>query len=161
MDAALASTEMEEQVRSHKAPTESRSPAHRCIRIRDAEYVLVDQVYDLAIEGRLQTVRDMAAHFLLYVNRSLADRGIERHRALDCLSRCLFATDDLNQRNEVWRIKGMSDHAALGMFAMRLANANRDARRTGGENGGSRCQRVHVGKQLDLEVRLFRTILLD
>src|SRR3984885_16256542 len=119
MDTALAASKMEEQVWSHEAPTQSRSPAHRCIRVRDAEYALVDQVHNFAIEGSLQTVRDMADHFLLHVNRSLANRGIERHRTLDCLSRCLFATDDLNQRNEGGRMKGMSDHAALGMFALR------------------------------------------
>src|SRR5271154_7447758 len=161
MDTALAATEVKEQVRSHEAPAQSRSPTHRCIRVRDAEYVLVDQVHDLAIEGRLQTVRDMADHFLLHVNRSLADRGIERHRTLDCLSRCLFATDDFNEGDEVRRIEGMSDHAALGMFALRLTNSNRDARRTGSKNGGSGGKRVHVRKQFDLEVRLLRSVLLD
>src|ERR1700719_3384310 len=153
MDTALATGEMEEQVRSHETPTQSRSPAHRGIRVRNAEHILLDQVDNLAIESSLKTVRDMADHFFLHVNRSLADRGIERHRTLDCLSRCLFATDDLNQRNEVWRIEGVSDHAALGMFALRLANANRNARRTRGKNRGRRCERVHVGEQLDLEVR--------
>ena len=78
MDTTLAPAEMEEQVRSHKAPTESRSPAHRCIRIRDAEYILIDQVNDFAIESCLKTVRDVANHLFLHVNRSLTDRGIER-----------------------------------------------------------------------------------
>src|SRR5260370_2721839 len=106
---------MEEQIRPHEAPTQSRPPTHRGICVRNAEAVLLNQVDNLAIESGLKTVRDMADHLFLHVNRSLTDRGIERHRTLDCLSRCLFATDDLNQRNEVWRIEGVSDHAALGV----------------------------------------------
>src|ERR1700730_15297291 len=109
---------MEEQIRSHETPAQPRAPTHRSICVRDTEYTLLDQIHNFAIEGRLQTVRDMADHFLLYVNRSLTDRGIERNRTLDCRGRCFFAADNLHQRNEVRRITGMSDHATLGMFAL-------------------------------------------
>jgi len=87
------------------SPNAVLAPTHRCIRIRDAEHTLLDEVHDFAIEGRLQTVRDMTDHFLLQVDWSLPYRFIERNRTLNCLNRCLFAADDLNQRNEMRRIE--------------------------------------------------------
>ena len=73
MDTALTASKMEEQVRSHDTPTQSRSPAHRGIRVRNAEHVLLDQVDNLAIKSGLKTVRDMADHLFSHVNGPLTD----------------------------------------------------------------------------------------
>ena len=59
------------------------------------------------------------------------------------------------------RIEGVSDHAALGMLALRLANANRNARRTGGNDRIHRAGSVHIGVELDLEIRPLRPVFLD
>jgi hypothetical protein len=72
LDTAFA-TKTEEQVWPHDTPTQSRSPAHRGIRVRDAQHVLLHEGDNLAIESGLKTVRDMADHLFSHVNGSLSD----------------------------------------------------------------------------------------
>ena len=86
-DSAIAATQMPLQALTHHAPAKPRSVAHGSISVLDAQHALLDEVEHLAIERRLQAVRDMAGKLLLQVNRLLADRRIERHRRLDRFGR--------------------------------------------------------------------------
>src|SRR5260370_28670059 len=54
------------------------------------------------------------------------------------------------------RIEGVANYTALRMFAGGLDDANGDARRARNEDRSLRSERVHVGEQLDLEVRPLR-----
>src|SRR6266851_2095715 len=52
--------EMKQQIGSHNAPAESRSPANRSVRIRNVEHALLNQVNDFTVERRLQPVGHVA-----------------------------------------------------------------------------------------------------
>src|SRR4051794_17891661 len=108
---------MEEQIRSHHTPAQAWPPAHGGICVGHVEHALTDEVDDLAIQRSLQTIGDMADHFFTDMDRFLADGSVKRDRLLHCLCRGLFSSDDLDQRNDVRRVKWMTDDATLGMHA--------------------------------------------
>src|SRR5262249_41001523 len=74
LNAALTATKVKQQIGSHYAPAQSRPPANRSIGISDIQHTLLYQVYDLAIQRALNTVRDMPDHFFSNMDGLFADR---------------------------------------------------------------------------------------
>ena len=75
----------------------------------------------LAPQRRLQPVGDVPPDLAADMDRALAERGIESHRALDrggCGER---AADDLDERDQMRRVERVADHAPAGMAAERIA----------------------------------------
>src|SRR5438445_598238 len=56
LDSARSAAEVPLQTRTHHAPTQSGPVAHGVVRILDAQHTLLNQVHDLAIERRLETI---------------------------------------------------------------------------------------------------------
>src|SRR6185312_8328454 len=104
----------------HDPPPQPWTPGHRVVGVRDIEHSLFDQVDDLAVERGLDTVGDVPGNLFLQMNRSLADRCVERHRVPDRLWGSLRSPDDLHQWNDVRRVEGMADDRALRMPALGL-----------------------------------------
>src|SRR5580700_4690511 len=113
----LSSAEMKQEIRPHHAPAQPRSPAHGGVGIGNVEDSEINQIDDFAVQGRLEAVRDMTDDFLLQANRFLADLRIKGDCPVECLGRCLFSADDLDQWNEMGWVKRMSDNASFGMLA--------------------------------------------
>ena len=155
-DSAGAAAQMPLQALAHHAPAKPRSIADGGVRVLDAQHALLDEVEHLPIERRLQAVGHVPGKLLPQMNRLLADRRIERHRLLDRFRRCLGAAHHFHQRNDVRRVERMADEDALGVLALRLHHARRDARRARGDDRVRRRGVVHVGEELDLEVRAAR-----
>ena len=160
-DSASAAAQMPLQALTHHAPAKPRSIADGRISVLDAQHALLDEVEHLAIERRLQAVRDMAGKLLLQVNRLLADRRVERHRRLDRFGRGLRSADHLHERNDVRRVERMPDEDALGVLALRLHHARRDSRRARGDDRVRRRGGVHVGEELHLEIGPLGAVFLD
>jgi len=57
LDPACATTNVPLQTGAHDAPTKSRSPAHGIIRVRHTQYILFNEISDLAIKSRLKPIR--------------------------------------------------------------------------------------------------------
>src|SRR5262249_5202049 len=127
-DPAGATTEVPLQAGTHHPPTKPRPPADSIVRIRDTQHVLLDEVHDLSVEGRLEPVGDMPRDFLPQMYGLLSDGRIKPHRLLDSVGRSLCSSDYFDERNDVWRIERMSNQHALGAFAFGLHHARGDAR---------------------------------
>ena len=127
-DAALAAAQVIEENLPHDAPAQPRTPAQSLVDIGDADDVVGDEVIDFPRQRRLQAIGDMAGDFLAQTDGLLSEPGVEFRRALDRRLRSLGAADDLDQRNQMRRIEGMADDAALGVQgAIRLDRAHGEA----------------------------------
>lgn len=67
------------------------------------------------------------ARFSMQPDRLLADPPGEFDRPCDDARVGSFAADHFDQRDQVCGMKGMHDHDALGMYAVRLQLGGRDA----------------------------------
>src|SRR5205085_4497220 len=125
-DPACAAAEVELQIGAHDSPAESRPPAHRIIGVGDTQHVLLNEIHDLFVESGLEAVRGMAGNFLAQKDGLLSDRLIKCHRLRDGGGRCLRATHDFDQWNDVRRVEGMPDQATLSssgsMSSKQLSN---------------------------------------
>src|SRR5208283_1192448 len=126
LNSSRTSAEMKEQVGSHDAPSQPGSPAHCGIGIRDAQDVLMDEVHDLPIERRLESICDVADNLLAKMDGLFADGRVKLDCPLNRIRRCLRAPNHLDQRNQVWRVKRMPDDATFGMLTGRLHHAHRE-----------------------------------
>ena len=72
--AAFAAGQMKDQMRPHQRPAQAGAIGDRRVGIGDRHHAFRHQVNDLAPQRGLQAVGDMARHFLLDVDRLLADR---------------------------------------------------------------------------------------
>jgi hypothetical protein len=63
----------------------------------------------------LQPVGNVAGQFLVQANRLLTNRTVELRGPLYRLFGSLCASNDLDQRNQMWRIEGMRDDTAFRM----------------------------------------------
>src|SRR5215475_3463396 len=127
-DPASATTQAPLQAWAHHSPPQSRPITHGIVRVRDTQHPLLNEIHDLFIEGRLESVRDVAGKLLPKMDGLLSDRRIKCHRLLDRFGRCFSPTDDFNQRNDVRRIERMTDQDTLGTLAFRLHDAWRYSR---------------------------------
>ena len=93
IDAACATGKMPLQTRPHHSPTKSRSVADGNVRILDTQNILLNQIHDLAVKRRLQSVTDMTRQFLFQIDRFLPDRRVKRECLFDCIRRCLCPAD--------------------------------------------------------------------
>ncbi len=159
-DAPCASTEMPLQARPHRAPAKPRPVGDRNVGISHAQHALLNEIENFLVERRLQSIRRVPRNAFVKPYRLLAHRRVERHRALDRRFRRFGAANDLDQRNDVRRIERMPDDAALWMLAIRLHYIHRDAGRARREYRIDRCNLVHLGVELRLEVGSFRRVLL-
>src|SRR5580692_7699065 len=128
LDSAWTTAQMEQQIWTHQAPTQSRSPAHGRVRVSDVQYTLLDEVDDFTVKSSLKPVCDMADDFLPNMDRFLTDRGVEGDGPLDGLWRCFGTCNDLDQRNDVGGIERVTDHAPLRILACRLHHTHRQTR---------------------------------
>src|SRR5258708_28471084 len=122
------------QTGSHHSPPQAGAITHCIVGVADIQHALLNQIHDLFVESDLEPIADVPGKFLVELDRLLSNRSIERHRALNRFGRGLAATDHFNQRNDVWRIERMPDEYTLGVFAIRLHDAWRDARRARGND---------------------------
>src|SRR5262245_5737447 len=127
LDAALAASEMPLKALPHYAPPWAGAVAHRCIGVLDAQHALLNQIEHFAIERGLKAIRHVPGQFFVETNRPLADRCVERHRPQDRVGRRFRAADDFDERNDVRRIERMADEDTLGVRAVGLHDARRDA----------------------------------
>src|SRR5580692_1241289 len=125
LNSAWTTAQMEQEIGTHQAPTQSRSPAHGRVRVSDIQYTLLDEVHDFTVESSLKPVRHVTNHFLPHVNRSFADRGIEGDGPLNSFRGRFRACNPLDQRNYVRRIKRVANHTPLRILAGRLHHAHR------------------------------------
>src|SRR5215813_1499948 len=125
---ARAATEVPLQAGAHHSPPQSRPITHGVVRIRDTQHSLLNEIHDLFIEGRLESVCDVAGKLLMKMDGLLSDRRVKFHRLLDRFGRCFSPANDFNQRNDVRRIERMTDQDTLGPLAFRLHDAWRYSR---------------------------------
>src|SRR5258707_13770161 len=130
LNSAWTAAEMEQEIWTHQAPTQSRSPAHCNIRIGDIQYTLLDEIDNLTVKRCLKAVGNVSDDLFADMNRFLANRCIERNRALHDLRRSFLARHHLHQRDHVRRVEGMADDAPFGMLASRLHHAHGQPGRT-------------------------------
>ena len=83
--AAFAAGKMKREMRSHQRPAQAGAVGDRRIHIGDRHHAFRHQMNGLAPERDLQAVGDVGAHFLLDVDRMLAERAVEFHRLRDRL----------------------------------------------------------------------------
>src|SRR5882762_4324928 len=103
----------------------------------------------------------MTFHLLLHANRLLANLCIEFNRTCNILRGCQFASDNFDQRDDVWWIERMpkQDTRRVGRLCLEIRNGN--ARRTtrNDDIGANRVRNVF--EELELEIDPLWTILLD
>src|ERR1700751_1911509 len=85
LNSAWTTAQMEQEIWTHQAPTQSRSPTHGRVRVSDIQHTLLDEIHDFTIQGSLKPVRYMANHFLTHVDWLFANRGVKGDRPLDSL----------------------------------------------------------------------------
>src|SRR5216684_5891548 len=73
LNSAWTATKMEQEIWTHQAPTQSRSPAHSNIRIGDIQYTLLDEIDNLTVKRRLETICHVADNLFSNMNWLLAD----------------------------------------------------------------------------------------
>src|SRR5580692_5577962 len=117
LDATFTAAQVIEQHAAHEAPAQARSPAQRGIGIGGADDAFGNQIVNLPTQCGLQTVGDMPRHLLAYSNRPSSNAVVEFRDTLNGLLGGLGATHDFDQGDEMGRIEGMADDAALGMGA--------------------------------------------
>src|SRR5712675_136856 len=105
LDAALTSSEVQQQVWPHDPPSQSRSPGNHGVHVRHVHNTLSDQVDDLSLERGLQPIGNVPDNLPAQMDGSFADRSVERHRLPDRLWRRYGTSDDLDQRDKVRRIE--------------------------------------------------------
>ena len=66
-------------------PAKTWTPRQGVVDVGSAQHVLGNEVVDLPRQRALQELGDMARHFLVEPYGFLADRLVERDRALHCL----------------------------------------------------------------------------
>jgi hypothetical protein len=143
-------------------PQRRPDPRTGVVDVGSAQHILGNEVVDLARQCALQAVGDMARHFLVEPYRLLSDRLVERDRALDRLLRGPGPADDLDQRDQVRRIEGVTDDATLRMqCSARLNVAHLDTGRARRDDHVRRQQLVELLVQLLLEVQPFGSVFLD
>ncbi len=120
MDAACASAQMPLQALAHHTPAEPWPVADRDVRIRHAEHASLDERENLLVERGLKAVGRMARKGLAQPDRLLADRCVERHRALDDGLGRLRPAHHFDEGNDVGRIERVADDAALGTLGAGL-----------------------------------------
>src|SRR5262249_57272695 len=86
-----------------------------------------DQMNGFPPQRSLQTVGHVATDLLLDMDRLLADIAIEFHGGHDRFRRRLRAAHDLDQRDQMRRVEGMAEHAALRMLAPTLYPGDQEA----------------------------------
>jgi hypothetical protein len=96
LDPACATAEVPLQAGAHDAPAQSRPPAHGIVGVGDTQHALLNEVHDLAVESRLESIPDVAGKLLVQQDRLLSNRRVERHGLLDGRRRGLCAAHDFN-----------------------------------------------------------------
>src|SRR6516225_6143125 len=77
LDAAGPATEVVEHHVAHSAPAQTGTPAQGGVDVSGADDTLGNQVINLASQGSLQAVSDVAWHFLVEAYRPLPDRRVK------------------------------------------------------------------------------------
>src|SRR5215475_1017092 len=122
-DSARAATKVPLQTRTHHSPAQAGTVAHGIIGIANTQHAILNEIHNLFIERRLETIANVTRKFLVQLNRLLADGGVERDRLLNRFRRRLRSPDDFDQRNEVWRIERMTYQDPLSVLRVRLHDA--------------------------------------
>jgi 3-hydroxyacyl-CoA dehydrogenase, NAD binding domain len=147
LDSAWTAAEMEQEIWTHQAPTQARSPATTDLKAALADADLVQENGPERKDFKIKLFADMdaatrpdtiIASAIGYVtddlfadmNRFLANRFIESDRALDGFWRCFFACYYFYEWHDVGRVEGMADDTTLGMLTGGLHGAH-------GQSGGT------------------------
>src|SRR5579859_7853 len=111
-------------------PSQPGTVRHGDVDVDQAGRILIQQIEHLTDHRRLKPVRDMTFHFLFHANRLLADLRVEFDSTCNVLSRCQLASDDFDQRDDVWWVERMAEHDTRRVGRLCLEIRNRNARRT-------------------------------
>jgi hypothetical protein len=97
------------------------------IYVRDARNACSHEMKCFLPQSGLETVGDVTSRFAAKVNRVLADLPIERQSALNSILGGHPSARDLNQRDKMRRIKGVTENHTLrvaGASVLKLADSN-------------------------------------
>ena len=129
LDASLAAAQMVEKAWSHDSPAQSGPPRNGSIGVADAHHAFRNEMYDFAIQRRLQAVGDMAGHLFVKADRPFSQSAIELGHALNRLLRRFGAPDNFDKGDQVRRVERVANDTAVGMIrARRLNFAHRETR---------------------------------
>src|SRR5579862_1218924 len=122
------------QIRVHElaedGPSQSGTVCHCDVDVGQTGRFFIQQVQHLTEHRGLNAVRDMTFHFLLHANRLLADLCVEVDRACNILRGCQLASDDFDQRDDMWWVERMPKHDTRRVGRLCLEIRDRNARRT-------------------------------
>src|SRR5207302_5460428 len=88
-------------------------------------------------------------------------RAVEHERTLDRVLRRLLPRDDLDERQQVDRVEGMTDEKPLGVRQACLETGWQQPRRRRADEGVRSCTLVDLREQAALELLVLRGALLD
>src|SRR5882724_4724530 len=141
---------MEQHGRAHRGPAQTWSCPDGRIHVLDAGDSRFDKMKGFSPERGLKAVRDMAGNLSLDTYRDLAGVPIEPLRLIGHPCGRERVGQDLDQRNEMRRVKGMPQNKPGRIFPTALHLAERETR------GGRGHDRIRFQHWLDLcEERLF------
>src|ERR1044071_5131647 len=101
------------QTRPHYSPSKSWAITHCIVSVADIQHAVLNQIQDLFIECRLETIANMTRKFFVELDRLLSNRGVKLYSSLDCFGRRLRSPNDFDQGNDVWRVERMTNQDPL------------------------------------------------
>src|SRR6266404_3837918 len=114
-DAAGAAREMQIKERSEQGPPQARPMRNRRVDIFHARDALGNEIERLLPQRGLEPVGDVTHDLAAQMYRMFPDRPVECECALDRLRRRQLPARNLDKRDQVRWIEGMTEHDAFGM----------------------------------------------
>ncbi|MDE1187855.1 MAG: hypothetical protein PW844_15440 [Pantoea sp.] len=146
---------------AHLRPAQAEGIADDVVQRLDGADIVLDQPERLAPQGFQQAVADEGLDLAGDVDTLHADGYQPVHGGLDRLRRCLGATDDLHQRQEIDGIVGVGDEQPLGMIHVTLQVRWQQARGGGTDQGIRLCGRIDLVEHAALQVEPLGHAFLD
>ena len=159
--AAITAGEVEGHVRSHQRPAKAGSVGNRSVDILDTGDAGFEGMDGLAPKGDLQAIDQMARRFAVQPDRPFADGLIEGDGLIDGRVRCLLATDDFDQWDQMRWVERVADHQPCGEGLAFLEFRRRDERGRGSEDGFGANGGGYGGIEVAFDLDTLRRTLLD
>ncbi len=145
---------------AHLRPAQTEGIADDVVDLLGRGDVVVHEPKRFAPERLQQPIADEGVDLLAHDERLHADRGIEGRGPRDRRRRRPLPGDDLDQRQQVDGIEGMSDDEPLRTPHRRLQVCREQARGGRGNKGIGRRVPVDLGKELALQLDPLRRAFL-
>ena len=147
--------EVKDEQRPHDRPSQAGAVRDGSIDIGGGGDAVVDGSKRLAQQRGLETVGQVAVHFLANVYSLFAQAVIEVDRPLHRGGVGQPAGDDLDERNEVGRVERVAGHVSLRANAAFLQLADQQAGRAAGHDDIVGQLRLHLLVKVDFHLRQF------